>query len=139
VVHAKKDHLGTTFPPAVRLQRPSDFRHALAGRPISRGALFVVHSPKKTNPEQHTARLGVIVGKRFAPKSVTRSTIKRMIRECFRLRRAQLPPIDLVFRLYRPVPELSLTQLKKRLNKELHWHLYRVAEHHAKDNADQPD
>lgn len=135
MVHANKDSFGTTFPPAVRLLRPSDFRHAFTGKPISRGALFVVHSPKKANPKQNTARLGIVVGKRFAPKSVTRSTIKRMIRECFRLRRQQLPPIDLVFRLHRPVPELSLTQLKKRLSKELHWHLHRVAEHHAKDDS----
>ena len=47
------------------------------------------------------ARLGVVVAKRFAPRAVTRNTIKRVTRELFR--HAQLPALDCVVRLARPV------------------------------------
>ena len=47
------------------------------------------------------ARLGVVVAKRFAPRAVTRNTIKRVTRELFRV--AQLPAVDCIVRLARPV------------------------------------
>ena len=47
------------------------------------------------------ARLGVVVAKRFAPRAVTRNTIKRVTRELFRV--AQLPALDCIVRLARPV------------------------------------
>ena len=47
------------------------------------------------------ARLGVVVAKRFAPRAVTRNTIKRVTRELFRV--ATLPAIDCIVRLARPV------------------------------------
>ncbi|WP_426108000.1 ribonuclease P protein component, partial [Massilia sp. TSP1-1-2] len=47
------------------------------------------------------ARLGVEVAKRFAPRAVTRNTIKRVTRELFRV--AQLPAVDCIVRLARPV------------------------------------
>lgn len=47
------------------------------------------------------ARLGVVVAKRFAPRAVTRNTIKRLTRELFRMSR--LPAIDCVVRLSGPV------------------------------------
>jgi ribonuclease P protein component len=47
------------------------------------------------------ARLGVVAAKRFAPRAVTRNTIKRITRELFR--QTPLPPIDCVVRLSKPV------------------------------------
>ena len=47
------------------------------------------------------ARLGVVVAKRFAPRAVTRNTIKRVTRELFRV--SPLPAIDCIVRLARPV------------------------------------
>jgi ribonuclease P protein component len=47
------------------------------------------------------ARLGVVVAKRFAPRAVTRNTIKRVTRELFRM--AALPALDCIVRLARPV------------------------------------
>lgn len=121
-----KDHLGTSFPPAVRLQRPSDFKRALTGRRLSRGVLFIIHTPKTPTPKQTTARLGIIVAKRFAAKAITRNTVKRVIRAWFQQHRPQLPPIDLVVRVHRPIPKSSLKQLKRRLWKELNWHVHQV-------------
>ena len=47
------------------------------------------------------ARLGVVAAKRFAPRAVTRNTIKRATRELFR--QASLPAVDCIVRLSRPV------------------------------------
>lgn len=67
------------------------------------------------------ARLGIVVAKRFAPRAVTRNTIKRVTRELFRV--TSLPAIDCVVRLSRPVnskdgPATS-TKLKAELRQEL--------------------
>jgi ribonuclease P protein component len=47
------------------------------------------------------ARLGVVVAKRFAPRAVTRNTIKRVARELFR--QSSLSPFDCIVRLSKPV------------------------------------
>ncbi len=67
------------------------------------------------------ARLGVVVAKRFAPRAVTRNTIKRVTRELFRV--TGLPAIDCVVRLAKPVnskdgPATTAT-LKRALRVEL--------------------
>lgn len=122
---------GNTYPLAVRLRQPSEFRRALSGRRLSRGALLSLHTPKTPNPKQTTARLGIIVAKRFAKLAVTRNTIKRVIRAFFQQHRQQLPPIDLVFRLHQPIGKCSLTQLKQRLHQELNWHLLKITARHG--------
>ncbi len=67
------------------------------------------------------ARLGVVVAKRFAPRAVTRNTIKRVTRELFRV--TTLPAIDCVVRLSRPVNSkagpATTAQLKAELRQEL--------------------
>ncbi|WP_323018759.1 ribonuclease P protein component [Castellaniella sp.] len=107
----------TDFPSAARLHRPSEYAAALKGRRVARGALFVVSSPRQSDGVP--ARLGLVVPKRHAPLAVTRNAIKRVIREAFRLRRADLPEGDLVFRLVsRPAPA-SLTMLKRQVRTEV--------------------
>lgn len=67
------------------------------------------------------ARLGVVAAKRFAPRAVTRNTIKRVARELFR--QAALPPIDCIVRLSKPVNTKSgpatSAGLKAQLRSEL--------------------
>ncbi|MBS1141185.1 MAG: ribonuclease protein component [Proteobacteria bacterium] len=57
-------------------------------------------------PESNTeARLGLVVGKKLLKRAVDRNLVKRIVREQFRLRRAGLPPVDLVVRLAtKPAP-----------------------------------
>jgi len=87
--------------------------------------MFVVMRPRE--PQSGPARLGLIVPKRQAPLAVTRNALKRVLREAFRLRRAELPPGDLVFRLIaRPEP-CSLTVLKRRARTEADALLRRIA------------
>ncbi len=58
-----------------------------------------------------TARLGVVIPKRNAALSVTRNYCKRVARELFRHRRADLPPLDLVLRLARSTKSMDRTSL----------------------------
>ncbi len=67
------------------------------------------------------ARLGVVVAKRFAPRAVTRNTIKRVTRELFRV--SALPAVDCIVRLARPVNTkqgpATTSALKSALREEL--------------------
>ncbi len=110
-----------TFPPAARLHRPSEYTSALKGKRLARGALFVVTTPRDIAQTDGTvgARLGLIIAKRFAARSVTRNAIKRVIREAFRQKRLELPARDLVFRLHSKVAPLTLTQLKILVRSEV--------------------
>lgn len=49
------------------------------------------------------ARLGVVVGRKQLPLAVDRNTVKRIVREAFRLQRSSLPPRELVIRLRTPL------------------------------------
>jgi ribonuclease P protein component len=87
-------------------------------RPAQKTAHFVLYT--RLNDLPH-ARLGVVVAKRFAPRAVTRNTIKRVTRELFRT--TQLPAIDCVVRLSKAVNSkagpATTTQLKAQLRVEL--------------------
>lgn len=79
---------------------------------------FVLYT--RSNQLGH-ARLGVVAAKRFAPRAVTRNTIKRVTRELFR--QMPLPALDCVVRLSKPVnakdgPATS-ARLKAQLRSEL--------------------
>ena len=78
-----------------------------------------------TRPNQlPNARLGIVVAKRFAPRAVTRNTIKRVTRELFRL--SDLPAIDCVVRLSRPVNSKDGPATTAKLKAELRQELVRV-------------
>ncbi|GIZ53075.1 hypothetical protein NCCP691_30890 [Noviherbaspirillum aridicola] len=74
----------------------------------------------RSNSLSH-ARLGVVVAKRFAPRAVTRNTIKRLTRETFRL--SSLPALDCIVRLTKPVnarrDPATGARLKQTLRAEL--------------------
>ena len=109
-----------TFPPTARLHRPAEFAAALKGKYLAKGALFVVSTPRGVHPDPESgARLGMVISKRLAPLSVSRNTIKRVIRESFRQRRHELPPRDLVFRLHTRVGPCSLRELKVKVRSDI--------------------
>jgi ribonuclease P protein component len=115
--------MNASFPATARLHRPSEYASALKGKRLARGALFVVTTPREAAPsdneEDACARLGLIIAKRYAPRSVTRNAIKRVIREAFRHKRHELPARDLVFRLHSRVDPCTLTDLKSRVRAEV--------------------
>jgi len=110
-----------SFPGTARLRSPAEFAPALKGRRLAKGALFVLSAAPSSQP-----RLGLVVGKRYAPLSVSRAALKRVAREAFRLRRAELPAGDYVFRLHARIPSCSLTELKRQARQEIDAHLARA-------------
>jgi ribonuclease P protein component len=85
---------------------------------VQKSAHFVLYARRNNLPH---ARLGVVAAKRFAPRAVTRNTIKRVTRELFR--QASLPAIDCIVRLSQPVntkrDPATTVRLKAQLRAEL--------------------
>jgi ribonuclease P protein component len=81
-----------------RIVKTDEFSSVFRLRPTQKSAHFVLYT--RLSPLPH-ARLGVVVAKRFAPRAVTRNTIKRVTRELFR--QSGLPAIDCLVRLSKPV------------------------------------
>jgi ribonuclease P protein component len=101
-----------------RIVKTDDFSSVFRLRPVQRTAHFVLYARK--NDLTH-ARLGIVAAKRFAPRAVTRNTIKRVTRELFR--QATLPAMDCIVRLSKPVNSkaepASTAKLKAELRAEL--------------------
>ncbi|HWW68583.1 MAG TPA: ribonuclease P protein component [Duganella sp.] len=101
-----------------RIVKTDEFSSVFRLRPTQKSAHFVLYT--RLNELPH-ARLGVVVAKRFAPRAVTRNTIKRVTRELFRV--TGLPAIDCVVRLAKPVNSkdgpATTAALKRALRVEL--------------------
>lgn len=70
------------------------------------------------------ARLGIVAAKRFAPRAVTRNTIKRVTRELFR--QSELPALDCIVRLSKPVNSKAEPATSARLKALLRSELTRL-------------
>jgi len=103
------------LPRKARLRGKAQFTGAFAAR--RQGKFFVVLS--RSNPAREQARLGIVVGRHTAPRSVTRSLMKRTVREVFRHLRDQLGPVDVVVRVRRPAGRSDLSAARHELEKLL--------------------
>ncbi len=64
-----------------------------------------------------SARLGLIVGKRAVAKAHERNRLKRVAREAFRLKRSELPALDIVLQVLGPIDSRTLrSKLEDMLN-----------------------
>lgn len=98
VLTSVSDH---AFPKAARLTKTDEFSSVFALRPRRRSPHFVLYV-RANGLEQ--GRLGIVVGKKFAPRAAERNLVKRMVRELFRCRQDQFAGRDILLRLQAKFP-----------------------------------
>lgn len=104
-----------------RIVKTDEFSSVFRLRPAQKTAHFVLYTRPNSLPH---ARLGVVAAKRFAPRAVTRNTIKRITRELFRT--TALPPFDCIVRLSSPVNKRDGAATTRALKAELRSELVRL-------------
>ena len=133
-----------------RLTSAADFQRVLQTRQLSRSPLFAAHhlrqrpgpaaqlstapSPEPAAPVDDLASgwwLGLVVPKRHARRAVTRSLIKRQMREALRRHQQHLPPGQWVLRLRAPIdtrqfPSAASDALRAAVRAELEKLLGRI-------------
>ncbi|MGI4814395.1 MAG: ribonuclease P protein component [Janthinobacterium lividum] len=87
-----------TFPRTARLLEAGEFAELFRTRPWKRSAHFVVYG-RMTGAA--SARLGIVVGRKTAPRAATRNLVKRTTREAFRAVRDELAGFDVMIRMHR--------------------------------------
>jgi len=83
-----------TFRPHERINDPKDFRRAFERKRSASDASMVVYGAENG---LDYARLGISVGRKKIRSAAARNRVKRLLREAFRLSKAELPTgVDLV-------------------------------------------
>ncbi|MGA3249283.1 MULTISPECIES: ribonuclease P protein component [Paraburkholderia] len=128
------------FPKAARLLKTDEFSSVFRLRPWRRTAHFVVYA----RPTGNDARLGLVIGKKYAPRAVTRNLVRRLAREAFRLRRAEFGGWDVLLRLHtrfdkKAMPGASSPPLKALCRSEIEELLNKAAREIARREAPPAD
>ena len=96
------------FPKAARLLKTDEYSSVFRLRPWRRSPHFVLYG----KPTGNEARLGLVIGKKQAPRAVTRNLIKRLARDAFRLRRTELGGWDILLRLHAKIDRKAMPSAK---------------------------
>ena len=128
------------FPKAARLLKTDEFSSVFRLRPWRRTVHFVVYG----RPTGNDARLGLVIGKKFAPRAATRNLVRRLAREAFRLRRAEFGGWDVLLRLHtrfdkKAMPGASSPPLKALCRSEIEELLNKAAREIARREAPPAD
>ena len=109
------------LPRSRKILKADAYASVLRMRVCARTDDFVLHhfshKVAKTPPQltQSWAQLGLVVPKRLSKLSVRRNLVKRLARESFRLRAAQLPAGMWVVRLSNNINQYTITPAQKKL------------------------
>ena len=104
-----------TFPRTIRLLTATQYSYVFSDAHRFGNQSFTLLV--RLNDQGH-ARLGLAIAKKSLKRAVDRNRIKRLLRESFRNRQHQLPPIDIIA-VCRPVAiKLSNEQVLQQLEKQ---------------------
>lgn len=96
-----------------RIRKTDEFSSVFAFRKTLRGKHFdMLHRPNSLA----TARLGVVIAKKFVRSAVSRNLTRRIVRESFRLSRIRLPQRDIVVRVSLRMDTLDRQALRKEID-----------------------
>ncbi|SUK17673.1 ribonuclease P protein component [Staphylococcus agnetis] len=97
---------------AYRIKKNSDFQLIYRkGRSVA-NRQFVVYT-YRYNQNEHF-RLGISVSKKIG-NAVTRNRIKRSVRECFKVHKLDILPLDIIVIARHPAKEMSTLEIQKSL------------------------
>ena len=96
-----------------RLQKANQFSRVFDHATKTSSEFFTILSREN---EVHQPRLGIVVAKRRAKRSVDRNILKRIIRESFRLNKHTLPAYDFIVILKRPIKIIKRTHLRIQMD-----------------------
>ena len=111
-----------TFTHREKLLTASQFQRVFDQAKKSSTDIFTILSRENTIGYP---RLGIVVAKRNIKRSVDRNLIRRIIRESFRLNKAQLPANDFVVILKRPIKNVQREEIRQQLTE--YWNTNAVA------------
>ncbi|MFA7270874.1 MAG: ribonuclease P protein component [Sterolibacterium sp.] len=96
-----------------RIRKTDEFSSVFAFRKTLRGKHFdMLYRPNSLA----TARLGVVIAKKFVRSAVNRNLTRRIVRESFRLSRMRLPQRDIVVRVSIRMDTLDRQALRKEID-----------------------
>lgn len=90
------------FPKSARLLKTDEFSSVFRLRPWGRSAHFVLYLRETDTGGGggKPARLGLVIGRKFAPRAATRNALRRLARDAFRIRRGRFGGCDVLLRLH---------------------------------------
>jgi len=107
--------LGRTFSRELRLLTAEQYSHVFADARRFGNQSFTLLV--RLNDQDHP-RLGLAIAKKSAKRAVDRNRIKRLLRESFRNRQHQLPPIDIIAMCRPSATKLTNEQILQQLEKQ---------------------
>ncbi len=104
---------GFDFKKNARLTKTDEFSSVFNFRKrISAQHIIIHYQPNRLN----CARLGLVVGKKIAKRSVDRNYMRRALRELFRVQQANIKHVDLVIRVQEKFAKSDFGQIKHEID-----------------------
>ena len=103
------------FPKTARLLSPRDYK------PVFDHSRYKVSSKQflflATTSQARRPRLGLVIAKKHVSKAVHRNRLKRVLRESFRLRQAEIPLVDIVVLARKDADKLVAAELRTTIDR----------------------
>jgi ribonuclease P protein component len=122
--------LSQGFPRQARITKTDDFSSVFSLRKRISGRYLVIHYRAG---QSAGARLGLVVSRKIAKRSVDRNYMKRVLRELFRRRRSRISPMDLVVRVTKAYGYVDFAEVEREFSELLVRLERRIAANHEND------